>query len=616
MRIGLVGNPNVGKSLIFNQLTGLGVEVSNYPGTTVGLETGNICYKREKLEICDLPGVYSLDGRSEEEKLVREILERREVDAVIAVLDGVHLKRNLYLCLQVAEYALPTIVVVNMVDEAEKFGISIDPVTLSEILGCPVVMTSAIHGKGIGQIIPAAQNMASVPTVRVDYDHHVEAAVRALEENFPITRPAAMLLLEGTGHDQEMLDSAEGIAREIENRHKMSPAQIISANRHHAAENIAGRVVKVREEPRRYDPDRLLTKSIPGIPIMIAILVGILVVVFIAGSWLEGLIIALFNTWLLYPLSALPLPPLLHQVVVSVLLGLQAGLGIALPFIFTFYIFISLLEDTGYLTRMAFLADQAMHRVGMHGQAIIPMILGFGCNVPAVMSIRLLASRRERFIASFLVTMIPCSARTVIIAGVVATFIGIGWALSVYLVVFILVILTGLVLSRITPGERFGMIMEMAPLRAPTAANVVKKSWRQIREFLVIAMPLLVVSSIILGLFQFYGIIEAFQEFITPFSVAVLGLPSYATTALIFGLLRKEMALGALVVLAGTPDLNTVLTQVQLYTWAMIGVLFIPCISTMAVLYRQVGLKTVVLISVYTVILGILVGAIINLLFG
>jgi ferrous iron transport protein B len=231
------------------------------------------------------------------------------------------------------------------------------------------------------------------------------------------------------------------------------------------------------------------------------------------------------------------------------------------------------------------------------------------------MSIRLLASRRERFIASFLVTMIPCSARTVIIAGVVATFVSIWWALSIYLIVFILVVLTGLFLSRITPGERFGMIMEMAPLRAPQAANVVKKSWRKISEFLTIAMPLLIISSIILGLLQYYGVISAFQNFIAPFSTMVLGLPAYASTALIFGILRKEMALGALVVLAGTPALDTVMTQVQLYTWAIISVLFVPCISTIAILYRQMGLKTVVLVTTYTVILGLAIGAGIHLAF-
>jgi ferrous iron transport protein B len=615
MKIGLIGNPNVGKSLIFNQLTGLGVEVSNYPGTTVGLETGHVCYQREKFEICDLPGIYSLDGDSDEEKLVNGMLERHELDLVIAILDAVHLERNLYLFLQVAEYGLPLLVVLNMVDESEKFGISVDSSGLSGILGCPVIMTAAIHGRGIGGILPAAISSACPATVTVGYDHHIEAAVRSIMGNFPVSRPLALLSLEGKGTDRETLESAAAIAGEIENRHNMSPRQIISANRHHSARQIADRVITVRQKKRGFDLDRLLTKGIPGIPIMAAILVGILLVVFTIGSWLEGIIVAFFTTYLDAPLLALGLPPLLQQVSVSVLLGLQAGIGIAFPFIFTFYIFISILEDSGYLTRAAFLADQAMHRIGLHGQAIIPLILGFGCTVPAVMSLRLLASRRERFIASFLVTMIPCSARTVIIAGVVATFVGIWWALSIYLIVFILVVITGLFLSRVTPGERFGMIMEMAPLRAPKAGNVVKKSWRKIFEFLSIAMPLLIISSIFLGLFQYYGIIAAFQNFISPFSTIVLGLPAYASTALIFGILRKEMSLGALVVLAGTPALNTVMTQVQLYTWAIISVLFVPCISTIAVLYRQLGIKTVILVTTYTVLIGIAIGACIHLAF-
>jgi ferrous iron transport protein B len=615
MKLGLIGNPNVGKSLIFNQLTGLGVEVSNYPGTTLCLEKGNVCFQREKFELCDLPGIYTLNGDSEEEKLVRRIFERNELDVVIAVLDAVHLERNLYLLLQVAEYGLPMVIVLNMADESEKKGIKIDSDLLSGLLGPEVIVTAAIQGRGIDQVIPAALAGARRPSVRVKYDNHIEAAERSLSEIFQVTRPASLLALEGLTQDQEIGESAAAIATEIERHHHMSPGQIISANRHHLAKQIADKVVLIHGGKSPFDFDRLLTKSIPGIPILLGILVGILLIVFIAGSWMERVIVSLFETWIAGPVLSLGFPPLPEQIIASLLLAIEAGLGIALPFVFTFYIFVAVLEDSGYLTRAAFLADRSMHRLGMHGQAIIPMILGFGCNVPAVMSIRLLATRRERLIASFLVTMVPCSARTVVIAGVVATFVGLPAALSIYLIIFGLVLFTGVILSRITPGERFGMIMEMAPLRSPVALNVLKKAWRKIREFLVIAMPLLVVSSVILGILQYSGVIAAFQDFIAPFSTIVLGLPAYASTALIFGILRKEMALGALVVLAGTPALNTVMTSVQLYIFAIVSALFIPCISTIAVLYRQMGLKTVVLVSLFTVLLGIAVGALIHLAF-
>lgn len=255
-----------------------------------------------------------------------------------------------------------------------------------------------------------------------------------------------------------------------------------------------------------------------------------------------------------------------------------------------------------------------MHRLGMHGQGIIPLILGFGCNVPAIMSIRLLRTRRERVIASFLVSMVPCSARTVIIAGIVAAFAGIGAALSIYLIIFLLIIGTGLALSRITPGERYGMILELTPLRVPRLENVIAKSWYRIREFLLIAMPLLVAASIALGFLQYAGFFDLFAEIIAPFSENVLGLPGYATTALFFGILRKEMALETLVILAGTADLGSVLTTGQIYVFALISVLFIPCISTVGVLLRVAGARVTFLVSLYTLILGICIGAIINIL--
>jgi len=250
----------------------------------------------------------------------------------------------------------------------------------------------------------------------------------------------------------------------------------------------------------------------------------------------------------------------------------------------------------------------------MHGQGIIPLVLGFGCNVPAIMSIKLLRTKRERLIASFLVTLVPCSARTVIIAGLVAAFIGLAAAMSVYLFVMVIILATGLILSRVTPGDQYGMILEMSPLRRPIMKNVLLKSWLRIREFLLVAMPLLIVASIILGLFQYSGLMSEFEEFIAPFSEAVLGLPSYATTALIFGILRKEMALETLVILAGTADLGSVLTMAQIYIFAVVSVLFVPCIATIAVLRKEIGTKMALVISLYTLALGILVGAILNIL--
>ena len=331
-----------------------------------------------------------------------------------------------------------------------------------------------------------------------------------------------LLALQGTGDDPVLLDAAGAIAQEIGMRHRMSVGQIIATNRHNFAREITALVITRTEQKKPYDLDSLLTRTFPGIPILCSILFLLLLSVFMIGSWMEGIIVAAFTSSIITPFSALALPPLWDQIGFSLLIALQAGFGIAFPFVFTFYIGLSLLEDTGYMTRAAFLADRAMHRIGLHGEAIIPMVIGFGCTVPAVMSLRLLKTRREQTIAAFLVTMIPCSARTVVIAGIVAAFVGIIWAFSIYLIVFVLLVLTAVVLSRITPGEQFGMIVEMSTLRRPQVRLVLAKSWLRIKEFLFIAMPVLIVTSILLGLCQFLGLTELFEQMVAPVTVCLL----------------------------------------------------------------------------------------------
>ncbi len=608
MKIALIGNPSVGKSLIFNQLTGLGVEVSNYPGTTVELQRGNTCFQREMIELVDLPGVYSLDGESGEEVLVRRFLEQQDTDVVIAVLSATRLERNLYLLLQVAEYGLPMVVVLNMVDEAAKQGLEIDPGPIGDLLGVEVILTAASQGKNIDRIIPAALAATRPVKVEVPYDHHIEAAIRSLGKISAADRKESIRALQGFGENPDLLEAAQTIAEEIESRHRMTVAQIIAANRHNFAHQIAGLTIKEKTLHQKTDLDGILTRVIPGIPILIGILLGMLLVVFVVGSFLEELIVELFDIFLLQPFLALGLPPIVDALGTALILALQAGLGIAFPYVFLFYIIISVLEDSGYMTRAAFLADNAMHRVGMHGGAVIPLTLAFGCNVPAIMSVRLLHSRRERIIASFLVTMVPCSARTVIIAGIVAGFVGIGAAFSVYAIVFALIVLTGLVLSRITPGEQFGMIMEMVPLRRPDTRLVMRKAWMRLSEFLFIAMPLLLVGSVVLGLLEFFGIMAIFEGFVEPYTMGLLGLPGYSATALIFGILRKEMAFETLAILAGTADLGAVLTSLQLYIFAVVTVLFIPCLATITVLLREVGSRITLAVTIYTVALGLFIG--------
>lgn len=616
MRIGLIGNPNVGKSLIFTQLTGVGVEISNYPGTTVDLCSGTICHQRSQIEVIDLPGIYSLDGSGDEEKLVRETVLSREFDVYVIVLDATHLERNLYLLLQILEFQLPVVVILNIVDEAERAGLIVDTTRFSSLIGAPVLETAATLGRNINQIIPLALNESRTGSYPVQYDRHIEAAVRSLERLTGTGRAEALLALQGIGSDPSLMEAAATIVPEIEEEHRMSAHQLIAANRHHAATRIADAVIQKKKPAKSFDPDKYLTRALPGIPIMVLILSSMLICVFLIGSSLEELIVSISESVMVTPIRQAGLDPLVSEVLISLAIAIQAGLGIAFPYVLTFYLLISLVEDSGYMTRIAFLADRVMHRFGLHGQAIIPMVLGLGCNVPAIMGIRQLGTRREKMIAAFLITMVPCSARTVIIAGIVAAFVGIAAAFSIYLVVFLLIIITGVFLSRVTPGNQLGMVLELPPLRRPRMKQVLIRSWIHIREFLVIAMPLLMVSSVFLGLLGFYGITDMFQDAVAPLMRDLLGLPSFASTALLFGILRKEMAFETLIVLAGTADLTTVMTRIQLYVFALVSTLFVPCISTIAVLSRELGWKNALIISLYTLITGFGAGALFYHLFG
>lgn len=617
-RAALIGNPSVGKSLIFNHLTGLGVEVSNYPGTTVGVMHGVVRYGDAEFSLADLPGIYSLSGDSIEEEMVREYLLAENLDLLIAVLDAKHLERNLYLLLQVAEIKKPLLVILNMMDEAEAAGKIIDPAALAKQLGVPVIPSVATSGKNLDDIARAVlDGSVPIPTLSIPYDHHIEAAVHSLQKYFGLSQPEALWALANipvSTVTPEIHENSLVIAEEIERRHMMSPEQIIAANRHNLAKQLASSVTSDAPPRRRRDFDALLTRGFPGLPILAIIMVSILLIVFTLGGVLEEMIVSLMTTYIAEPFHALGLDPFADTLGAAIILALMSGLGIAFPYVFLFYLFISVLEDTGYLTRAAFLADRGMHKLGLHGQGLIPMVLSFGCSVPAIMSTRLLPTRRERVIASVLVTMLPCSARTVVISGIVASFIGFGAAFSIYAIVFVLVFIVGCILSRITPGEQYGMILEMAELRRPIASHVLRKAWMRVSEFIYIAMPLLLVSSIFLGLFEYYGLVAMFQEFIDPVSTAVLGLPGFAFTALMFGILRKEMAFETLAVMAGTTDLAAVLSSGQLYIFALVCALFIPCVSTIAVLMRETGIRYAVMITIFTLCMGIGFGALAHLI--
>ncbi len=639
LTIALVGNPNVGKSVFFTRLTGVGVEVSNYPGTTVEITKGTLKHEGESINVVDLPGIYSLSTSTEDERAAMRYLIHECPAVIINIIDATRLARNLNLTLQLLEVDIPMVVALNQVDAAEQMGIKIDVEALEEELGVPVISTIAIRGKGIDTTLHKAIEVVRPPPIDlhfgryrrcqrrgVRYDDHVEMAIENMQDKMPdISRGICIRALEG---DRDFIEGfcenpdkvleAANIPPLIEESHGQPIKDTITKDRYGEAGTIEQTIQEKQIVPKKFIDrlDDILTSNRWGLPIFAILMLIMFYIVFKVGGYLEILIIDIFETYLITPveLALSGLHPLAVSAIIFGLLGVEAGLAIVIPFIGTFYIFMALMEDSGYLPRVAFLLDRFMHKLGLHGRAIIPLLLGYGCNVPAIMAARTLNTRRERVITIAMIALTPCSARTVIIMGLVGAFVGFWAAISIYLIEMVIILLTGWMLGKGLPGEQTGFIMEMPQLRTPEIRVIVKKTWMRMKGFVYVAFPILIVGSSFLGVVDTLGLLDSFEEISKPIFVGFLGLPAFAATAFIFGILRKEMALEILAVLAGTAVFIDVMTPLQIYVFALVATIYVPCAATIAVIGKELGWRDMVLISGFTIVLSILVGGIANYL--
>jgi ferrous iron transport protein B len=290
--------------------------------------------------------------------------------------------------------------------------------------------------------------------------------------------------------------------------------------------------------------------------------------------------------------------------------GLIAGITIVLPYIIPFYIILYFLENSGYLSRIAFLMDNVMHKIGLHGKAFIPMMLGFGCNVPACLGCRIMETQRERLLAAFVTTLVPCAATTVIILGLVGDYLGIHWALALYIFNLVIIFALGRLAFRVVPGEPTALIMEMHDYRWPHMKTILKQTWFRVAEFIKIAFPLIIVGSLALKLADISGWLETVASVFSPVTVVWLGLPAITGITLIFGVLRKELSLVMLAALLGTSNFALVLTPVQMIVFTLVAMLYIPCIATIAALVRDFGWKKSLFITVFEIAFAILIGGI------
>ncbi|HLB71816.1 MAG TPA: ferrous iron transport protein B [Candidatus Methanoperedens sp.] len=642
----LAGNPNVGKSSIFNRLTGMGVVTANYPGKTVELNLATTTFKDLRIGIIDLPGSYALGAVSEDQWVARRAILDCRPDVAIMILDATNLARNLYMTLQFLDLGIPAVVALNLVDEAEKRNIIIDAEKMSGLLGVPVVKTIATTGHGLDELVQSAVDVARNKTeIKYDlsYGGDIEVSIRKLESllssyDFGINpRALAILLLEEDSEFIELVDKhadgklileqARKISSEIEKKHNEKTPLRIARERHGLAGSIAS---EVQGDVVPVASDRLwayTTSPFTGIPILIGILGVIFAFLFYGGDLLSTLFSSLWGSYISPVIDGSIFFVFGEGIAGRTLIwgfdaGILAALAVGIPYVLTFYFMLAFLEDTGYLNSVAFLTDRLMHRFGLHGRAIIPLVAGAGCNVPAIIGTRVLTTMRERTIASTLITLIPCSARTAVILGAVSLFVGWKPAVAIYIVVLVLVFFVGVGLNRVMPGSSSGLVMEMFPFRVPLLSSIFKKTWYRFKNFVFVAFPIVLAGSMVLGVLYETGYLWKLSAPLSPVVEGWLGLPAVAGLTLIFAVLRKELALQLLVTFAvvqyggGASNLLLFMNPAQLVVYALVNTIYIPCIATIAVLGRELGWRRALSIMFFTIILAIFIGGIAMRLIG
>ena len=567
MKILLVGNPNVGKSAIFSRLTGTRIIASNYPGTTVEITRGYVKLDEEQAEVIDVPGTYTLDPTSKAEEVAVEML--KDGDVVINVVDATNLERNLNMTLQLLERQVPLIVALNMWDDARHRGVSIDVARLEKLLGVPVVPTVGITGQGIKELM-----------------HRLPEAMTA-----PAVHPSSDERWTRVGH---IVDQVQSLS-----------------HRHHTWRDV---MEDISDHP------------VAGVFVALLVIFATFWIIRLIGESIIGYVTDPLFEWLWTPLLmklslALGSDGFWHSILIGKLIGgqvdyfqsfglLSTGLYIpfaaVLPYIISFYLALGILEDVGYLPRLAVLMDTILHRLGLHGYAIIPTILGLGCNVPAVMATRILESRRERFIAATLISIgVPCAALQAMIVGLVGQQ-GMQYVAMVYGSLFIAWLVIGLILNRVVRGFSPELLIEIPPYRVPLWRVIGEKLWMRISGFIKEALPIVLGAILVINVLYTLGVFDFIANITAPLISGLLGLPKETVVALVIGFLRKDVAMGMLAPLA--------LTAKQLVISSTVLAMSFPCVATFVVLARELGARDMLKATIIMVLAALIMGALQNMI--
>jgi ferrous iron transport protein B len=561
-----MGNPNVGKSVVFSRLTGANVIASNYPGTTVDFSKGHLKLEKQTVEIIDAPGTYSLKPSNKAEEIASKMLEK--ADIIINVIDATNLERNLYLTLELLERHIPMVIVLNLWDEAKHIGISIDHEKLEALLGIPVIPTVALTGEGIKQLVQSLKNAKVNEKIK------------------------------STSHEGRWVEIGT-IIKKIET----------IQHRHHT---FRDRLADVTINP------------ITGIPFsLLIVLSSFWMVRQIGETMINYLFDPLFEQYyhpIVSSLSNIIGDNIWHTLLIGqyggdivfeeslgmLTTGLYVPIAMVLPYIIAFYFLLSILEDTGYMPRLATLVDNVFHKLGMHGHGIISVFLGLGCNVPGALATRSLETRKQRFISATLLSIsVPCMAQTAMVFGVLGRF-GVIYIALVFFLLMVLYIILGIIMNHYVKGTSPEIFLEVPPYRRPSVQALFKKTWMRVRWFLKEAIPFLFLGVLIINVMYHVGIMQVISSALSPFMNTLFGLPGEATTSLVIGFLRKDLAIGTLIPLQ--------LSVFQLIIAVTMLTIYFPCVATFAVLFRELGLKDLFKSTIIMIATAGIVGIILRLI--
>ncbi len=632
-KIALVGNPNVGKSVIFGLLTGKYVTVSNYPGTSVEVMRGNFMLGGKKMLLLDTPGVNSLIPMSEDEKVTRDILLNEHPNSVVQVADAKNLRRSLLITLQLAEMGLPVVLALNMTDEAMDKGITVDIQKLKSLLGIEVVSTVAPQRKGIRKLREAMSTPSCV-TSGLNYHPIVEKYLGKISAILPLSglsqRSLAVMILSGDESLRDWLKAnindaglheIERLRDECQAKLPEAASLMVNRSRIEASEQIVSSVIRKSGGQGGKALDwvgRMSMHPVYGVLVLLGVLYLLFEFVgrFGAGTLVDFMQNRIFGEYLnpaaTKLVTSLVPVPLLQELLVGeyglITVAMTYAIAIILPLTVTFFIAFALLEDSGYLPRLAIMSNRLFNLMGLNGKAVLPMVLGLGCGTMAVMTSRILETKRDRVITTFLLALaIPCSAQLGVILGmlgglsVTATLVWIG---SILVVLFI----SGFLASKIVGGDRTEFFLEIPPIRVPNATNVLVKTLGRVEWYLKEAVPLFLLGTFILFILHKLHLIEALQRITAPVVVNLLGLPAKTAESFILGFLRRDYGAAGLYTMQQAGELDPIQSIVSLVTVT----LFIPCLANFFMIIKERGVATTAWIIAIVFPTAFLYGGLLN----